>query len=149
MDKKYTKPDQEELIEKLSILEYNVTQEDATEKPFTHEYNEIYEDGIYVDIVSGEPLFSSHDKYDAGCGWPSFTKPIDDIEIIEKLDTSRDRVRTEVRSQYADSHLGHVFNDGPKDKGGLRYCINGAALRFVKKEDMEKEGYEKYLVLFK
>lgn len=149
MDKKYSKPDQEELIEKLSILEYNVTQEDATEKPFTHEYNEIYEDGIYVDIVSGEPLFSSHDKYDAGCGWPSFTKPIDDIEIIEKLDTSRDRVRTEVRSQYADSHLGHVFADGPKDKGGLRYCINGAALRFIKKEDMEKEGYGKYLVLFK
>ena len=148
MDKKYNKPSEEELANKLSILEYKVTQEDATEKPFTHEYNEVYEDGIYVDIVSGEPLFSSHDKYDAGCGWPSFTKPIDDIEIIEKMDTSAGRVRTEVRSQYADSHLGHVFNDGPKDKGGLRYCINGAALRFIKKEDMEKEGYGKYLVLF-
>ncbi len=149
MDKKFNKPSEEELASKLSILEYKVTQEDATEKPFTHEYNEVYEDGIYVDIVSGEPLFSSHDKYDAGCGWPSFTKPIDDIEIIEKLDSSAGRVRTEVRSQYADSHLGHVFKDGPKDKGGLRYCINGAALRFVKKEDMEKEGYGKYLVLFK
>lgn len=148
MEKKYTKPSQEELMEKLSILEYKVTQEDATEKPFTHEYNEVYEDGIFVDIVSGEPLFSSHDKYDAGCGWPSFTKPIEDIEIIEKLDTSGGRIRTEVRSQYADSHLGHVFNDGPKDKGGLRYCINGAALKFIKKEDLEKEGYGKYLVLF-
>lgn len=148
MDKKYTKPSQEELIKKLSTLEYNVTQEDATEKPFTHEYNDIYEDGIYVDIVSGEPLFSSHDKYDAGCGWPSFTKPIDDIEIVEKEDLSHGRIRTEVRSQYADSHLGHVFTDGPKDKGGLRYCINGAALRFIKKENMEKEGYGKYLVLF-
>ncbi|NLY45652.1 MAG: peptide-methionine (R)-S-oxide reductase MsrB [Tissierella sp.] len=148
MDKKYTKPSQEELIKKLSTLEYNVTQEDATERPFTHEYNDIYEDGIYVDIVSGEPLFSSHDKYDAGCGWPSFTKPIDDIEIVEKEDLSHGRIRTEVRSQYADSHLGHVFTDGPKDKGGLRYCINGAALRFIKKENMEKEGYGKYLVLF-
>lgn len=148
MDKKYTKPNQEEIKKKLSKLEYSVTQEDATERPFTHEYNDIYEDGIYVDIVSGEPLFNSRDKYDAGCGWPSFTKPIDDIDIIEKEDTSHGRVRTEVRSQYADSHLGHVFNDGPKDKGGLRYCINGAALRFVKKEDMEKEGYGKYLVLF-
>lgn len=148
MDKKYTKPDQEEIRKKLSDLEYSVTQEDATERPFTHEYNDIYEDGIYVDIVSGEPLFSSRDKYDAGCGWPSFTKPIDDVEIIEKLDTSRGRIRTEVRSEYADSHLGHVFNDGPKDRGGLRYCINGAALRFIKKEDLEKEGYGKYLVLF-
>lgn len=148
MEKKYTKPSEEELLKKLSILEYKVTQEDATEKPFTHEYNEVYEDGIFVDIVSGEPLFSSHDKYDAGCGWPSFTKPIEDIEIIEKLDTSGGRIRTEVRSQYADSHLGHVFNDGPKDKGGLRYCINGAALKFIKKEDLEKEGYGKYLVLF-
>ncbi len=148
MDKKYTKPSQEEIEKKLSILEYKVTQEDATEKPYTHEYNEVYEDGIYVDIVSGEPLFSSHDKYDAGCGWPSFTKPLDDINIIEKEDTSRGRVRTEVRSEYADSHLGHVFSDGPKDRGGLRYCINGASLRFIKKEDLEKEGYGEYLVLF-
>lgn len=148
MDKKYTKPNQEEIKKKLNELEYRVTQEDATERPFTHEYNDLYEDGIYVDIVSGEPLFSSRDKYDAGCGWPSFTKPIDDVEIIEKLDTSHGRIRTEVRSQYADSHLGHVFNDGPKDRGGLRYCINGAALRFIKKEDLEKEGYGVYLKLF-
>ncbi len=148
MDKKYTKPNQEEIKEKLSELEYSVTQEDATEKPFTHEYNDLDEDGIYVDIVSGEPLFSSRDKYDAGCGWPSFTKPLDQVDIIEKEDTSRGRLRTEVRSEYADSHLGHVFNDGPKEKGGLRYCINGAALRFVKKEDLEKEGYGEYLVLF-
>ena len=148
MDKKYTKPNQEEIKKKLNELEYRVTQEDATERPFTHEYNDLYEDGIYVDIVSGEPLFCSRDKYDAGCGWPSFTKPIDDVEIIEKLDTSHGRIRTEVRSQYADSHPGHVFNDGPKDRGGLRYCINGAALRFIKKEDLEKEGYGVYLKLF-
>jgi peptide-methionine (R)-S-oxide reductase len=148
MDKKYTKPNQEEIKKKLNELEYRVTQEDATERPFTHEYNDLYEDGIYVDIVSGEPLFCSRDKYDAGCGWPSFTKPIDNVEIIEKLDTSHGRIRTEVRSQYADSHLGHVFNDGPKDRGGLRYCINGAALRFIKKEDLEKEGYGVYLKLF-
>ena len=148
MDKKYTKPNQEEIKKKLNELEYRVTQEDATERPFTHEYNDLYEDGIYVDIVSGEPLFCSRDKYDAGCGWPSFTKPIDDVEIIEKLDTSHGRIRTEVRSQYADSHLGHVFNDGPKDRGGLRYCINGAALRFIKKEDLQKEGYGVYLKLF-
>ena len=148
MDKKYTKPSEEEIKKKLNELEYRVTQEDATERPFTHEYNDLYEDGIYVDIVSGEPLFCSRDKYDAGCGWPSFTKPIDDVEIIEKLDTSHGRIRTEVRSQYADSHLGHVFNDGPKDRGGLRYCINGAALRFIKKEDLQKEGYGVYLKLF-
>ncbi|MDR7871156.1 MAG: peptide-methionine (R)-S-oxide reductase MsrB [Tissierellaceae bacterium] len=148
MDKKYTKPTQEEIKRKLNDLEYMVTQENATERPFTHEYNEIYEDGIYVDIVSGEPLFSSNDKFDAGCGWPSFTQPLQDVDIVEKLDTSHGRMRTEVRSQHADSHLGHVFNDGPKDKGGLRYCINGAALRFIKKEDLEKEGYGKYLVLF-
>lgn len=148
MDKRYTKPDQEEIKKRLSDLEYSVTQEDATERPFTHEYNDIYVDGIYVDIVSGEPLFNSRDKYDAGCGWPSFTKPLDDVDIVEKEDRSHGRIRTEVRSQYGDSHLGHVFNDGPRDKGGLRYCINGASLRFIKKEDMEKEGYGKYLVLF-
>ena len=127
MDKEYTKPNQDEIKERLSDLEYSVTQKDATESPFTHEYNDIYEDGIFVDIVSGEPLFNSRDKYDAGCGWPSFTKAIDDVDIIERQDLSRGRIRTEVRSQYADSHLGYVFTDGPKDKGGLRYCINGAA----------------------
>ncbi len=147
MKKKYNKPSREELIEKLKPIEYKVTQENATERPFTHEYNENFEDGIYVDIVSGEPLFSSKDKFNAGCGWPSFTKPIED-NIVQKRDLSHGMIRTEVRSKYGDSHLGHVFPDGPKDKGGLRYCINGAALRFIKKEDLVKEGYGEYLKLF-
>ncbi|HLR21294.1 MAG TPA: peptide-methionine (R)-S-oxide reductase MsrB, partial [Tissierellaceae bacterium] len=140
MDKKYKKPNKNEIKEKLSDLEYEVTQEDATERPFTHEYNDNYEEGIYVDIVSGEPLFSSKDKYDALCGWPSFTKPLEDDHIVEKEDKSLGMNRTEVRSEHGDSHLGHVFTDGPKDKGGLRYCINGASLKFIKKEDMEEEG---------
>ena len=144
----YKKPSREDLIEKLSPVEYKVTQENATEKPFSHEYDKNFEEGIYVDIVSGEPLFSSRDKFDAGCGWPSFTTPLDDENVEEKRDLTHGMVRTEVRSKNADSHLGHVFNDGPKDKGGLRYCINGASLRFVKKEDMEKEGYGDYLDLF-
>ena len=148
MDKKYIKPSDEEIKAKLSEIEYAVTQKDGTERPFTHEFNDNNEDGIYVDIVSGEPLFSSNDKFDAGCGWPSFTGPIEDEHIIEREDASLRSVRTEVRSKYGDSHLGHVFEDGPKDKAGLRYCINGAALRFVKKEDMIKEGYEEYLILF-
>lgn len=146
--KDYNKPSREDIIEKLSPIEYKVTQEGATERPFTHEYNESYEEGIYVDIVSGEPLFSSKDKFDAGCGWPSFTKPLEDEHIIEKRDLSHGMIRTEVRSKYADSHLGHVFSDGPRDKGGLRYCINGASLRFIKKEDLEKEGYGEYLKIF-
>lgn len=148
MSKKYIRPSEEEIKAKLNDVEYEVTQQNGTERPFTHEFNNKNEDGIYVDIVTGEPLFSSNDKFDAGCGWPSFTESIEDENIIEKQDTSLRSVRTEVRSKYGDSHLGHVFNDGPKDKGGLRYCINGASLRFVKKEDMEKEGYEEYLVLF-
>lgn len=149
MSKKYTKPSKEEIKEVLSDIEYKVTQENATERPFTHEYNDNNEEGIYVDIVSGEPLFSSKDKYDAGCGWPSFTKPIEGEHITEKRDLSHGMIRTEVRSKYGDSHLGHVFNDGPRDKGGLRYCINGASLRFIKKEDLEKEGYGEYLSIFK
>lgn len=149
MDKKYMRPSDKEIKEKLSEIEYNVTQKNGTERPFTHEFNDNNEDGIYVDIVSGEPLFSSNDKFDAGCGWPSFTKPVENEYVIEKKDRTLGMVRTEVRSKHGDSHLGHVFNDGPRDKGGLRYCINGASLRFVKKEDMEKEGYEEYLVLFK
>ena len=148
MDRKYIRPSDDELKLKLSEIEYHVTQKDGTERPFTHELNNNTEDGIYVDIVSGEPLFSSKDKYDAGCGWPSFTEPIENENIIEKEDNSLMMRRTEVRSKYGDSHLGHVFEDGPKDKGGLRYCINGASLRFIKKEDLEKEGYEEYLVLF-
>lgn len=148
MDKKYIKPDIENIKNKLSNLEYRVTQENATERPFTSKLNDNNEEGIYVDIVSGEPLFSSKDKFDAGCGWPSFTKPVEDEHIIEKRDLSHGMIRTEVRSKYGDSHLGHVFPDGPRDKGGLRYCINGASLRFIKKEDMEKEGYGGYLSLF-
>lgn len=147
MDKKYSKPSKEEIKEKLTPLEYKVTQKSATERPYTHEYNKVDEEGIYVDIVSGEPLFSSQDKYDAGCGWPSFTKPIED-NIKEKTDRSLGMSRTEVRSKYGDSHLGHVFPDGPKEEGGLRYCINGASLRFIKKDDLEKEGYGEYLKLF-
>lgn len=136
----------DELKEQLTPLQYQVTQENGTERPFSSEYDQFDKDGIYVDIVSGEPLFSSTDKYDAGCGWPSFTKPIATLQELE--DTTLSRVRTEVRSSQADSHLGHVFPDGPQDKGGLRYCINGAALRFVPVEDLEKEGYAEYLVLF-
>lgn len=142
---KYQKPDPSEIKEKLNPTQYKVTQENATEMPFQNEYWDHIEEGIYVDIVTGEPLFSSQDKYNAGCGWPSFTKTIEGENIVEKLDKSHGMIRTEVRSKHGDSHLGHVFPDGPKDKGGLRYCINSAALRFIKKEDMEKEGYGDYL----
>ena len=143
-DGKYKKPSKEELKNKLSDLEYNVTQNAATESPFSSKYDKFDEKGIYVDIVTGEPLFSSKDKYDAGCGWPSFTKPIDE-NINYKKDDSHGLKRVEVKSKGGDSHLGHVFDDGPKDKGGKRYCINGAALRFIPLEDMEKEGYGKYI----
>jgi len=144
----YKKPSDEQLRETLSDLEYQVTQNAATERPFSSEYDDFYEEGIYVDKVSGEVLFSSKDKFNAGCGWPSFSKPVDGIEIKEKEDLSHGMVRTEVRSKDADSHLGHVFNDGPKEMGGLRYCINGAALRFIPKDDLEKEGYGEYLRIF-
>src|SRR5699024_7681601 len=133
---------------KLTPIQYKVTQENGTEPPFENEFWDHEEEGLYVEIISGEPLFSSKDKSDAGCGWPSFTKPVNDETIVEKLDTSHGMVRTEVKSKEGDSHLGHVFTDGPKDKGGLRYCINSAALRFIKKEDLEKEGYGEYLKLF-
>lgn len=148
METKYKKPSQEELKKKLSPLQYKVTQEEATEPAHTGEYNDNKKDGIYVDVVTGEPLFSSLDKYDSGSGWPSFTKPIDKAVIVEKKDTNLFQERIEIRSKSGDSHLGHVFNDGPKDKGGMRYCTNSASLRFVAKENLEKEGYGEYLKLF-
>lgn len=143
-----TKKNKKDLKERLTKEQYAVTQKNATERAFTGEYDDFYEEGIYVDVVSGEPLFSSKDKYDAGCGWPSFTKPIVKRSIKEKRDRSLFMERVEVRSKEADSHLGHVFTDGPQDKGGLRYCINSAALRFIKKEDLKEEGYEEYLAEF-
>ena len=138
----------EDLKQKLTPMQYKVTQENGTEPPFQNEYDAHFDDGIYVDIVSGKPLFSSKDKYDAGCGWPSFTQPIEDMEVTEHFDTSYGMRRTEVRSKTADSHLGHVFPDGPREAGGLRYCINSAALRFVPKDKLEEEGYGNYLKLF-
>lgn len=134
-----------EEIEQLDELQYKVTQENATERPFTGEYDDFYEKGIYVDIVGGKPLFSSTDKYDAGCGWPSFSKPIEESFLTEHEDNSLARTRTEVRSSQADSHLGHVFDDGPSELGGLRYCINSAALKFIPLAEMEAAGYGDYI----
>lgn len=138
--------DKDQLKNKLTKIQYHVTQENGTEPPFQNEFWNHHEEGIYVDIVSGEPLFSSLDKFDSGCGWPSFSKPLEKVKT--KLDTSFGMFRTEVRSKDGDSHLGHLFNDGPIELGGYRYCINSAALKFIKKEDMKKMGYEIYLKLF-
>ncbi|PSH67346.1 MULTISPECIES: peptide-methionine (R)-S-oxide reductase MsrB [Phyllobacterium] len=140
---KYAKTD--EAVGKLTSVQYRVTQENGTERPFTGEYHDNKEPGIYVDVVSGEPLFASADKFDSGCGWPSFTRPIVPANVNELRDDTHGMTRTEVRSVYGDSHLGHVFPDGPQDQGGLRYCINSASLRFIPRDEMEAEGYGAYL----
>ena len=143
----YTKPSDAELKARLTDLQYAVTQEKATERPFFNEYDHEFREGIYCDITTGEPLFISTDKYDSGCGWPAFSRPIDSTLIAEHEDRSHGMVRTEVTAATSGAHLGHVFNDGPAATGGLRYCINSASLRFIPKEDMEREGYGDYLYL--
>ena len=145
---KYALPTQEELKKRLSDLQYRVTQQAGTEPPFQNSYYENEKPGLYVDVVTGEPLFSSLDKYDSGCGWPSFTRPVDPQVVRGERDTSHGMIREEVRSRVGNTHLGHVFDDGPRDEGGLRYCINSAALRFIPLEDLEKEGYGEFKALF-
>lgn len=145
----YSRPSDEELRRRLTPLQYEVTQNSATERPYLNEYNDEFRPGIYVDVVTGEPLFLSTHKFESGCGWPAFSRPISDELITELTDTSHGMVRTEVRSAHGDSHLGHVFNDGPRESGGLRYCINSASLRFVPLADMEAEGYGNLIPLVK
>ena len=146
-NKSYSKPSAEQIKQKLTPLQYKVTQKEGTEPGYKNEYWDNKKEGIYVDIVSGEPLFSSLDKYDSGTGWPSFSKPLEPGNVVEKPDNKLFVKRTEVRSRIADSHLGHVFNDGPKSTG-LRYCMNSAALRFIPRENLEKEGYGEYARVF-
>ena len=144
----FRKPTKEELKKKLSPEQFEVTQQEGTERPFGNKYWDNHAEGIYVDVVSGEPLFSSFDKYDSGTGWPSFVKPLESANIVTKTGGKLFETRTEVRSKHADSHLGHVFSDGPSDRGGQRYCMNSASLRFVPKDKLATEGYGKYLPLF-
>lgn len=146
--KEYSKPSKTELQKILTPQQYSVTQQCNTEPPFQNKYWNHKEAGIYVDVATGEPLFSSLDKFDSGTGWPSFTKPIDKKFIVEKKDTTHGMIRTEVKSKSGDSHLGHVFDDGPADKGGMRYCINSASLRFVPVAELEAQGYGQYRKLF-
>ncbi|MEO3828799.1 peptide-methionine (R)-S-oxide reductase MsrB [Actinomadura sp. B10D3] len=137
-----------EAVSRLDPEQYRVTQEGGTERPFANAYWDNHEPGVYVDVVSGEPLFASADKYDSNTGWPSFTRPIAGTDVVEREDSGHGMIRTEVRSLHGDSHLGHVFPDGPADEGGLRYCINSASLRFIHLDDLEKEGYGEYRTLF-
>ena len=146
MDSKFRKD--KSAVSSLSREQFRVTQQNATEPPFENAFWDHHEPGIYVDIVSGEPLFSSLDKFDSECGWPSFTKPLESENVEERVDTSHGMTRTEVRSSHGDSHLGHVFDDGPQSQGGLRYCINSASLRFIPLEELESEGYGEYRKLF-
>ena len=139
---------EEALRERIGDLAYDVTRHAATERPYTGKYDHFFEKGLYVDIISGEVLFSSEDKFDSGCGWPAFTKPVSQDAVAERLDISHGMIRTEVKSAVAGSHLGHVFEDGPEEKGGLRYCINSAALRFIPYEQLEEQGYGAYSDLF-
>lgn len=147
-NKRFVKKPLDELKKTLNEIQFAVTQNSATEPPFQNEYYDKFEEGIYVDITTGEPLFISDDKFESGCGWPSFSKPIDANLLVNITDKSHGMIRTEVRSRNGDSHLGHVFEDGPMDRGGLRYCINSASLKFIPKETMEREGYGEYLKLF-